>query len=158
MLFRSCARCAILALLASPLSFAAESACAAGPKKAAPKVEVVDLFEAMDADTIEAKLIPRDSKKLTLIVTNKSDKPLSVKLPTAFVGKPVMAQLFGGPGGGGGGGLFNNNNAPQAVGGPGLNPGGGPFGAGGGPFALGGPGGGGGGGRSLRTGHLQCAG
>ena len=77
----------------------------------------VELFAAMERGEVDVVLIPRDSKKVTIQVANKTDKPLSVRLPAAFAGVPVLAQLFPPPGGGplapGGGG------APQALGVPG---------------------------------------
>jgi len=111
---------------------------AEGPSKAPG--ETVELFAAMEAGSIEAKLIPRDSTQVRLLVTNKTDRPLSVAMPATFAAVPVLAQI----------GLndpFNqnfNNNAPQQLGGgiPGMM-GGGPMMGGpmnfGGPMNVGGP-------------------
>lgn len=81
----------------------------------------LDLFAAEKAGQIEVGLIPRDEKRVTLIVTNKGDKPLAIRIPDAFAGAPVLAQIGLNPAGNG-----NNNNAraPQAlgVGGPGGQP------------------------------------
>lgn len=68
----------------------------------------VGLFEGMDGGTLEAIVIPRDSKKVTLQLKNKSDRPLTIRLPEAFAAMPVQAQF--GVGGGGGGGLFGGGN------------------------------------------------
>ncbi|QGJ70292.1 Hypothetical protein PBC10988_19870 [Planctomycetales bacterium 10988] len=67
--------------------------------------EVAELFAAMEADELEAKFIPKDVKEARLILTNKTPRPMSVQLPDAFAGVPVLAQFdddFGGGGGGGG--------------------------------------------------------
>lgn len=88
--------------------------------------EPVDLFDAIDDGLIEVKFIARDDHRGRVIVENKTDEEVRFRMPEAFVGVPVLAQLGGGGGGGG-----------QSVGG-----GGGGGGLGGG----GGQGGGGGGG------------
>lgn len=83
----------------------------------------VELFEAMQRGQIGVRLIPKDSSQWRLIVENKTDQPLSVKLPEAFAGVPVLAQIgnqgiggnnalgngaqAGGIGGGWGMGMFN---------------------------------------------------
>lgn len=65
----------------------------------------VELFAAIERGDVDVKLIPRDSKKVTIQVANKTDKPLNVRLPAAFGAAPVLAQqlqpggLFGGGGG-----------------------------------------------------------
>ena len=83
---------------------------------------VVDLFAGIDDGRVEATVVPRDSKKVTLQLRNKSDQPVTIRLPEAFAAVPVQAQFGGGMFGGGAGGLF---------GGRGMGPGGGnPFGAG----------------------------
>jgi hypothetical protein len=105
-----------------------------GPLKSGefnPQHESVEVFQAIEQDRIEVKLIPKDSTECNVLIENKSDRPLNVELPAAFVGVPVLAQI-GGVGGMGGGGGGN-----QAMGG-------GMGGMGGG--GMGGMGGGGGGG------------
>lgn len=84
------------------------------PPKGAPKGAAVDIFSAIEAGQVEARLITKDSSQCRLMVTNKTDKPLSVRLPEAFAGVPILAQLPNN---------FNNNNfnnnrrnAPQGVG------------------------------------------
>jgi hypothetical protein len=94
----------------------------------------VDLFAARDAAQIDAKLIPHDSKAGTVVITNRTKGPLTIKLPAAFAGVPILAQV-GRRGGGVGGG-----NIGGGVGGGSQGLGGG-FGGGGG---LGGGGIGGG--------------
>lgn len=60
-----------------------------------PKIE---MFAAMESGKLEVKLIPMDSTRGHVLLKNKTDLPLSVKLPEAFAGLPVLAQ-FGGRGG-----------------------------------------------------------
>jgi len=90
-----------------------------------PQQETVDLFEAIDAGQIEVKFIAKNEKQARVRIKNKSDKPLSVRLPEAFAARPVLAQIgpfggglnVGGPGGGSqnlgstfNGGQNNGNN------------------------------------------------
>jgi hypothetical protein len=101
--------------------------------------EEVELFAAIDAGQLSVKLIPKDSKQCTVMVENKTDRPLTVRLPAAFVGVPVLAQFEGGLDGGGrrGGGYDGGGyGGTQAFGG----------GWGGGGWGGGGWGGGWGGG------------
>ncbi len=121
--------------------------------------EVVDVFKAIDAKQIEVKLIAPNVEKANMIVKNNSDKPLSIKIPAAFAGVPVLAQGiggggggFGGQGGGGqGGGGFGGGG--QGGGNQGFGGGGGQ-GQGGGGFGGQGGGGFGGGGGGQRGGGL----
>jgi len=97
--------------------------------------ETVDLFAAIDAGQVEAKLVPRDSSQVRLLLRNKTRQPLSVALPATFAAVPVLAQLgLNDPFNQG----FNQgfNDAPQQIGG-GFPP------IGGGPMNVGGPNGGG---------------
>jgi len=82
----------------------------ATPLAATAEKGAIDLLAARDADQIEAKLIPHDSKGGTVIITNKTKGPLTIKLPEALAGVPILAQ-FGRPGGGlvGGGNNFGGN-------------------------------------------------
>ena len=84
------------------------------------------------------KYIPKNSEDATLQIHNNTNQPISVKLPDAFVGVPVLAQNAGGLGVGGGGGgtrrSSSSNNQNQSSGG-GLGGGGG-GGLGGGGFNL----------------------
>ena len=83
------------------------SASAKESKSPPAQPAVVDLFAGIDDGTVEAIVIPRDSKKVTLQLKNTSDKPLTIRLPEAFAAVPVQAQ-FGV--GGGGGGLVGGGN------------------------------------------------
>ena len=91
----------------------------------------VDLFDAMDEGAVDVKFVARNDRRGRVIIENKTDADLKLRMPEAFVGVPVLAQIGGGGLGGGGGG-------GQAVGGGG---GGGGFGGGGGGGGLGGGGG-----------------
>lgn len=94
--------------------------------------QTVDMFPAIEKGQIEVKVIPKDSTQVRLILANKTDKPLSVRLPDAIAALPVLAQAPAGggvgttgtttqpqpvaasPGGMGGGAMFNL--APEQVG------------------------------------------
>jgi hypothetical protein len=92
-----------------------------------PDHETVELFAAIKAGQVEARLIPKDDTGGKVLITNKTKQPLNLKLPDAFAGVHVLAQLggaaMGGMTGGVGGGLG------QSVGGGGG--GGGAYGGGG---------------------------
>ncbi|HZZ28279.1 MAG TPA: hypothetical protein VFE46_09790 [Pirellulales bacterium] len=95
----------------------------------APVGTPIELFAGIQTGDLQVKLIPKNSEESTLQIQNVTNQPLSVKLPEAFVGVPVLAQNNGaGGGGGGGGGRRNggnrNNNQNQSNGG-GLGGGGG---------------------------------
>ncbi len=65
----------------------------------------VDLFDGIANGDLGVKVIPKDSTQGKVLIENKTDKPLSVKLPDAFAAVPVLAQQApGGQQGGGGGG------------------------------------------------------
>ena len=88
-----------IGLWASPVR-AADRSDAKGSDKEA--VKTVELFAAMEAGDIDVKLIPKDSKQSTVLIENKLDMPLRIKLPDAFAGVHVLGQM-GGMGGMGGG-------------------------------------------------------
>jgi hypothetical protein len=62
-------------------------------KGASGPPEVVDLFPAIDQGQIAVRLIAQDDKLCMLMVLNRTRQPLSVRLPTAFGGVPVLAQV-----------------------------------------------------------------
>ena len=101
---------------------------AANPaSKPAEPTASIGLFEGMESGDIEVKVIPKDSTEGTITIKNKTDKPVTVKLPEAFAGVPVLAQGLLGGGAGGGGGRNNNNNGGggnQGFGGGGMMGGG----------------------------------
>ena len=123
----------LLMLLTSAPAFAAKRR-GDEPKAA----ETVELFAAIKAGDIAVKLIPKDVKEANLLIENKANRPLTIKLPEAFAGVPVLAQIGGGFGGGGLGGGGGGGGGQQGIGGG--------FGGGGGGFGGGGQGGGGQGG------------
>ena len=109
--------------------------------------ESVELFEAMSVGEIEVSVRHRDASQANVIVTNKSDKPLAIKMPAAFSTVPVLRQLGGGGLGGGGGGFGGGGFGGGGGGlGGGNQGGGGGFGGGGQGGGFGGGGGGLGGG------------
>lgn len=116
---------------------AAESASAQTSARGSGPVGVVDLFEAEEQNLVGVQFIPNDAKSAQVILTNKTRRPLTLRLPAAFVGVPVLAQFgvgggfggaagggagFGGPGMGGGaqatgGGLGQGNQGGGGLGG-----------------------------------------
>ena len=75
------------------------------------KDQTVEMFAAIEKGDIAVKLIPKDSTQCRVLIENKTDKPLNVKLPEAFAGVPVLAQVNNPVGGN------NNNNQMQGMGG-----------------------------------------
>jgi hypothetical protein len=53
------------------------------------------MFAAMESGSIQVVIKTKDSSEANIIVTNKSDKPLSIEMPAAFAAVPVMAQGLG---------------------------------------------------------------
>ncbi len=85
------------------------------PLVQAEEAQVVDLFTAIKEKQIKVSVFPQDSKRLTMKIENKTEKPLAIKLPDAMVAAPVHAQLLDNNN------LFNEpnqnqNNGPQVVG------------------------------------------
>ncbi len=65
-----------------------------------------DVLEAEAEKLVEVKYIPNDSRTAQIVVKNISPRPVTLRLPEAFVGVPVLAQMgMGGMGGMGGGGM-----------------------------------------------------
>jgi hypothetical protein len=88
----------------------------------------VEMFDAMKTGDLQVRYVPKNDREAQIIIKNNTKQPLSVKLPDAFVGVPVLAQI--GVGGGGnranrGGGRNGGGNQNQASGGGGGNAGGG---------------------------------
>jgi hypothetical protein len=112
------------AILTVPGTFRSAIAIPPAPNSLAEaKLNPVDMFAAQKAGDLEVGLIPRDEKRVTLILTNKGDKPLTIRIPDAFAGAPVLAQI-GQPVGFPNNNNNNNGRAPQSVGigGPGAQP------------------------------------
>jgi hypothetical protein len=103
------------------LSRGADRAKSAAKRPAKSQAEMVELFAAVKKGDIEVKLIPTNDKEANVVITNKTKRPLSVRLPEAFAGVPVLAQAgvgFNDAGVGAGRGNNNNNNQQnQALGG-----------------------------------------
>lgn len=74
------------------------------PAPAEQAAEQVELFSAMQKGLVEVKMIQSSAKRALVTVTNKSDKPLEVKIPETFAGVPVVGQGGWDPGGFGPGG------------------------------------------------------
>jgi hypothetical protein len=133
------------------VAFADEAAQASGRKKPVIHEKVIDLFAGMKSGEIEVKLIPKDATQANVLIENKTDQPVTIRLPEAFAGVPVLKQAgiggFGGPMGGFGGrrggraGLGGGGLGGGGLGGGGFG-GGGNQGFGGGFGGLGGFGGG----------------
>jgi hypothetical protein len=93
-----------------------------------------DVLEAERAGLVAVKYVPNDSRSAQIVVSNRSGRPLTLRLPAAFAGVPVLAQVGMGGGGGnqagfGAGGI---GAAPQSTGGGVANAGMGIGGGGGG--------------------------
>lgn len=111
-----------------------------GPLKAeAPPGDAVDVFEAIEQKLVEVRLVAKDSTQCNVVVKNKTDKPLTIRMPETFAGVPVLAQWGGGVGGGG----YGGRGGGYGDSGYGGGYGGGSQGFGGGGYGGGGYGGGG---------------
>lgn len=120
-----------------------------------PSARSVELFEGLDAGELEATVIMKNPFEGNVFLENKSDQPITVKLPQSVATVHVLKQMggMGGMGGGGmggggmGGGMGGGGGGGQAggggMGGGGMG-GGGMGGMGGGGMGGGGMGGGGG--------------
>jgi hypothetical protein len=103
-----------------------------------------ELFAAEADGLVAVKYIPNDSRSAQVIITNRTSKPLSLRLPAAFAGVPVLAQMgMGGGGAAAGFGAGGIGGGPQATGGGlggqgmnGMGGGGGAGAAGGGAFSI----------------------
>jgi hypothetical protein len=94
----------VVALLAAlPIAAVAASPAAKNQKQKDP-AKVVELFAGMKSGEIEVKVFPKDAKEGTVMIKNKTGKPLSIKVPEVLAGVPVLAQGLGV-----GGGLGANN-------------------------------------------------
>jgi hypothetical protein len=101
----------------------------------------VEMFKAIADGQIAVKLIPKDATQCRVRIENKTDKPLSVKLPDSFVGVPILAQFggqqpLGGNRGSNRGGTSGGGNQSFGGGMGGYPGGGGMMGGGMGMFNL----------------------
>jgi hypothetical protein len=122
----------------------ADIATHAAESASATAAAVPDLFEAEERQLVSLRYIPNDAKSAQIIVTNRTRRPLTLRLPASFAGIPVLAQMgMGGMGGGGGQAGFaagGIGGGPQATGGGGGMGGQGMNGMGGGGMGMGGGG------------------
>ena len=95
-----------------------------------PDDENVEMFDAMGKGEIAVKVIPKDSTQCRVMIENKTDKPLNVKLPETFGIAPILAQAAAAGGGarggrGGGGAQAGGGGMGMGMGGMGMGGGGG---------------------------------
>jgi len=123
----------VFASVACPLAVSALAAERSTPAASVSTTDSYsgDIFDAEASQLVTLRYIPNDAKSAQVIVVNRTNRPLTLRLPNNFVGVPVLAQM-GGMGGMGGG---------RGMGGGGQATGGGMGGMGGG--GMGGMGGGG---------------
>jgi hypothetical protein len=65
----------------------------ASNSNATSNAKTVEMFAAMASGDIAVKIIPKDSSLCHVLIENKTDKPISVKLPNTFAAVPVLAQI-----------------------------------------------------------------
>lgn len=128
-----CFGSAVALLLMASAGWAAEGRTKIGTYD--PAAQNVEMFAAIEKGDIAVKLIPKDSTQCKVLIENKTDKPLNVKLPESFAGVPALGQIGG----------AGRNNRSGGGGGQNQSMGGGMGGMGGGGMGGGGMGGGGGG-------------
>jgi hypothetical protein len=123
----------LLAVVASAVGLLPSPSWAA-PAAAPPR----DVLAAEADGQIDVKFIPNDSRSAQVVIKNRGDRPLTLRLPAGFAGVPVLAQMGMGGGMGGQGAGFGAGGigaGAQNVGGGGMGGmGGGMGGMGGGAF------------------------
>ena len=77
---------------------------ARGPSPARAAAAATDMFAAVKNGELQVRVIPKDATQVTVLFKNQTQQPLSLRLPEAFAGVPVLAQIGGGGVGGLGGG------------------------------------------------------
>ncbi|MBS0204901.1 MAG: hypothetical protein JSS49_18495, partial [Planctomycetes bacterium] len=93
-----------------------------------PDAPVVELFEGMEQGQYDVRMVAQNAYDGRILITNKTDKPLTVAIPKGLVGVQVLPQFnlnqgmgLGNPFGGGGNLMGQNgqgqNGMAQAVGG-----------------------------------------
>ena len=80
-------------VLAGMLAAMAMCACLSTAADRSPAPVTVELFAAIEQGQIEVQAYPMDAEHGKLVVTNKTDQPLSVALPGALAVVPVLAQI-----------------------------------------------------------------
>jgi hypothetical protein len=99
-------------LLPATRTFSAKAAAKAPPA-------TVDLFDGMKSGDLDVKFFPRNSREAQILIKNNTDQPLTVQLPDAFAGVPVLAQAAGAGAGAGTRTTTNKSNQNQGLGGGG---------------------------------------
>jgi len=127
--------CLALAVAIPAILWAASPA---AHSKNEPPTKTIELFAGMEAGDIDVVMIQKDSTDGTVMIKNKTDKPLTIKMPEAFGGVPILAQR----GRGGGGGMGGMGGGMGGRGGGMQGMGGGMMGGGMGGGMMGGMGGG----------------
>ena len=64
----------------------------------------------MKSGDLDVKFFPRNSKEAQILIKNNTDRPLTVQLPDAFAGVPILAQAAGAAGGNAGGNRSTSYN------------------------------------------------
>jgi hypothetical protein len=100
--------------------------------------DTVEFFAAKKAGLIDVMFIPRSSKSANIMMKNRTKRKLSIRMPEAFAGVPILGQMGGGGMGMGGGGMGMGGGGGQQQGMGGG--GGGGMGMGGGGMGMGGGG------------------
>lgn len=89
-----------------------------------PTATQIDLFEAISSGDVSVRVIPKSANGGRVLIENKSDQPLTVKVPEAVAAVSIHSQFANGPGGNQAQGLFGltkigeaNEGGPQQLGG-----------------------------------------
>ncbi len=91
---------------------------AAGQGQSAGEAESpLDVLTAEQEGLVAVRFIANDSRSAQVVVVNQADRPLTLRLPAAFAGIPVLAQMGQQGAGFGAGGI---GGIPQNVGGGGM--------------------------------------
>lgn len=91
--------------------------------------DVLELFNAIEEDVVDARVIVRDQFHAKIVLENLTDLPVALNIPNFLAAQPILAQpilaqqgFFGQPGGGQQGlgttAMSNGSSVPQSVGGP----------------------------------------
>lgn len=90
------------------------------PETTSAATEARDVLAAEAEGLAEVKFVANDSRSAQVVVTNRGDRPLTLRLPAAFAGVPLLAQMGGGGQQGAGFGAGGIGASPQNVGGGGM--------------------------------------
>jgi hypothetical protein len=84
--------------------------------------DTVEFFAAKKAGLIDVMFIPRSSKSANIMMKNRTKRKLSIRMPEAFAGVPILGQMGGMGMGGGGMGMGGGGGMPPMGGGGGGLP------------------------------------